>query len=87
VEDEFVALVDHRFGDVLADLSLVGRMDAGDVGALELQKLGAETEVDAGRLDLLIDVVEGVDHEITLVEAGEDVGVRQDHTYVGDTEG
>jgi hypothetical protein len=62
-------------------------VDTGDVGALELEELGAEAEVDTGRLDLLIDVVEGVDHEFTLAEPGEDVGVRQDHTYSAGSEG
>jgi len=80
VEDELLALVDDRLVDVLVDLPLRVGVDAGDVRPLELQELPPESEVDARRLNLQVEVLQWFDDEVALLEPAEDVRVREDHT-------
>ncbi len=70
---------DPGLADVVADLLLAVRVDAGDVRALELEERLAEAEVDARGLDLGVEVVEGIDDEVARLEAGEDVAVGEYH--------
>jgi len=59
VQDEVVAVLDERFGDVVVDLVLGVRVNTGDVRPLELEELSTQSEVDACGLDLQFRVVEG----------------------------
>jgi len=86
MEDVVVARRDGRLRRVLLGLGLVVRMDRRDVGVLELEKLVAEPEIDAGGLDLNLRIVQRLDDEIA-VESPLDVGVREYHTRVRERSG
>jgi hypothetical protein len=79
VEHELPALGHDRLVDVVGDLRLAVGVDRGDVGTVELQELPAQPQVDAGRLDLQLGVVQRFDDEVALLHPGEDVPVGQYH--------
>ncbi|KPN30372.1 hypothetical protein SY89_01101 [Halolamina pelagica] len=80
MEDELAALGYGGLTHVVADLLLAVGVDTGDVGALELEELLAETEVETRRLELGVEIVDRVDDEVALLHAAQDVAVREDHT-------
>jgi len=68
VQDEVVAVLDERFGDVVVDLVLGVRVNTGDVRPLELEELSTQSEVDACGLDLQFSGRRGVDDEVAGLE-------------------
>ena len=87
MENELLALLDHRLGDVVTGLLLALWMDARDVGPFELQKFPPETNVDTRRLDLQVGIVQGFDDEIAGFEPGADIAIGKDHASIPGPEG